>query len=265
MSFSVFYAVRFSPAPELGEWLNVAVVGEGITERKAGLVVTKELKRIEAAFGPDSVERVKAICLDLAGLVEAMAKSHELGEETQSIPTAMRDQALSVSFSEQIAVFDGSFMSALAEIAQKYLDFDDAGSEQAHMPKLSTQETADDSQKVPATQLSQLAKSLQKKLKDIVPVPPVEEHASADPNHDMNSILVIADAAHTALSEVVEALKQANRKPEPPPIIEPEQSSTVAAVHIEQTSEIEWERLASEPTHIDPPKMSKQQIKPEQR
>ena len=60
MSFSVFYAVRFSPAPELGEWLNVAVIGEALSEHKAGLIVTDSLGRIEAAFGTDAVDLVYA-------------------------------------------------------------------------------------------------------------------------------------------------------------------------------------------------------------
>jgi nucleoside-diphosphate-sugar epimerase len=121
MSFSVFYAVRFSPAPELGEWLNVAVVGEGIKEGKAGIVVTDSMDRIQAAFGDEAVERVKAICLDLTGLVGAMTSAYDRGEATQPIPSAMRDQALSMSFSEQIVVFEGSFEDALASVAKKYL------------------------------------------------------------------------------------------------------------------------------------------------
>jgi len=121
MSFFVFYAVRFSPAPELGEWLNVAVVGEGITERKAGVVVTESMQRIEAAFGADAVERVNAICRDLTNLVATMESAHDRGEETQPIPTAMRDQALSLSFSERIVVFEGTFDEALTSVAAKYL------------------------------------------------------------------------------------------------------------------------------------------------
>ncbi len=121
MSLSVFYAVRFSPAPELGEWLNVAVVGEGITERRAGLVVADSVDRIRTAFGPEAAERVQNICADLKTLVNAMAKAHGRGEETQPIPTAMKDQALSVSFSDQIMVFEGTFDEALAIVAKKYL------------------------------------------------------------------------------------------------------------------------------------------------
>ena len=121
MSFSVFYAVRFSPAPELGEWLNVAVVGEAIDDHKAGVVITDSLNRIEAAFGTEAVERVKALCADISSLVDAMKKAYERGEDTQPIPMAMRDQALSLAFSEQIMVFEGSFEEALADIAKKYL------------------------------------------------------------------------------------------------------------------------------------------------
>ena len=121
MSFSVFYAVRFSPAPELGEWLNVAVVGEAIDDHKAGVIVTDSLTRIEAAFGNEAVERVKALCADISSLVDAMKRAYERGEETQPIPMAMRDQALSLAFSEQIMVFEGSFEDALTDIAKKYL------------------------------------------------------------------------------------------------------------------------------------------------
>lgn len=121
MSFSAFYAVRFSPAPELGEWLNVAVVGEGITDKKAGIVVTDSLKRIESAFGTEAVDRVVAISKDLSELVAFIAKARERGEETQPIATAMRDHALSLSFSDQIVVFEGTFQEGLASVAQKFL------------------------------------------------------------------------------------------------------------------------------------------------
>ena len=132
MSFSVFYAVRFSPAPELGEWLNVAVIGEALSEHKAGLIVTDSLGRIEAAFGTDAVDRVLALSADLANLVEAMKKSYERGEEPQPIPMAMRDIALSLAFSEQITVFEGTFEDALADLAKKYLSGSEEEWDAAH-------------------------------------------------------------------------------------------------------------------------------------
>ena len=131
MSLSVFYAVRFSPAPELGEWLNVAVVGEGISEHQAGIIVAESAARIEAAFGAEAVERVKAICDDLTSQVAEMVRAHERGEETKPIPTAMRDHALSLSFSDQIVVFEGTFEEALGAIAKKYLASKDAAESEA--------------------------------------------------------------------------------------------------------------------------------------
>lgn len=121
MSVFVFYAVRFSPAPELGEWLNVAVVGEGITERRAGLIVTQSLDRVASAFGEEAVERVNAICRDLEDRVVAITLAHKRGEEAPTIPSSVKDMALSVVFSEQIVVFEGAFEEALRNIAKKYL------------------------------------------------------------------------------------------------------------------------------------------------
>ena len=163
MSFSAFYAVRFSPAPELGEWLNVAVVGEGISEHKAGIIVTDSMQRIEAAFGADAAERVRGICQDLTHLVAAMASAHDRGETTQPIPTAMKDQALSLSFSEQIVVFEGSFEDALSSIAMKYLSPTEIETSQANQLEvlISERPKAENDRE---SDLSRIASSIQSRL-----------------------------------------------------------------------------------------------------
>jgi len=157
MSLSVFYAVRFSPAPELGEWLNVAVVGEGITDHKAGVILSQSMDRIGAAFGPEAVERVTSIGKDLTDLIQAMVSAHDRGEETQPIPTAMRDMALSLSFSEQIVVFEGTFEDALASIAEKYLS-EESQEGSAQQTEAKTADTGQDNE------IGRIAANIQNRL-----------------------------------------------------------------------------------------------------
>ena len=107
MSVSIFYTVRFSPAPELGEWLNVAVIGECVEEQNAGVAFAGSMDRIASAFGPDAAASVQVLFRDLNGLATSFREAHRRGDPTPPIPHAIRDRALSIHFSEEIVVFEG--------------------------------------------------------------------------------------------------------------------------------------------------------------
>ncbi len=217
MSFSVFYAVRFSPAPELGEWLNVAVVGEGINERKAGVIVCDSMERIATAFGDEAVERVKAICTDLTHLVAETVSAYDRGEVTQPIPSAMRDQALSLSFSEQIMVFDGPFEEALAAIAKKYL-----APPEYEADALTMQENLSEEEAEGESDVAKIANALQDKLakfsKDIFPSTlgkTIEQGHKVFENlvnaPEVTTVLVIGGAGHLGSALLPRILERGER------------------------------------------------------
>lgn len=197
MNRSEFYAVRFSPAPELGEWLNIAIVGQGISEKNAGIAVTDSMDRIEAAFGQDAVERVKDLCDDLNGLVAEMLAAQKRGEETQPIPTALKDLALSVAFSDRIMVFELKFDEALAMVAKKYLTGPEdivAGVAQA------------------AAQ-TDLIGAIQKKFRELLPppVPKRTDQAAAGRSLRGSTVLLVGDADDLETVLIGELLSQGAR------------------------------------------------------
>lgn len=121
MSLSVFFSVRFSPAPEQGEWLNIAVVGESVEEQAAGAAYPESLARIADAFGPAAAERAQAVLQDLERLAHYLQERHRRNEPTRPIPLALQDLALSISLSEEVVVFEGTFDEALVEVARQYI------------------------------------------------------------------------------------------------------------------------------------------------
>lgn len=131
MATSSFYAVRFSPWPDLGEWLNIAVIGESLDEGRVEVTFPRSDERIRLAFGEDSIVRVNRIRSTLSRFATTRQSAILAGGDPQvpSVGEMFVDRALSVQLSPEIVVTGKDFEDALASVSATYLGSNPASRE----------------------------------------------------------------------------------------------------------------------------------------